>query len=203
MLEFLGGTGGNAYRGRILLIGLNSHRSAATASPETILPYTLQFMRLLWAVAHGLDRTSKMMARQIGVTGPQRLVLRVVSLIPGTSAGSLARLLHVHPSTLTGVLQRLVEQRLLVRTSHHSDRRRAVLRLTPKGERINSTARATVEAAVTRALGRISKGDQAACRRVLQEIASELDARPDETTPGRARRRHLGRSKKRRTATAR
>ena len=49
----------------------------------------------------------KRMEQRSGVTGPQRLVLRVVGLFPGISAGALARLLHVHPSTLTGVLHRL------------------------------------------------------------------------------------------------
>ena len=58
----------------------------------------LQFMQLLWAVAHGLERASKRMTREIGVTGPQRLVLRVAGLRPGLSAGHLAAILHVHPS---------------------------------------------------------------------------------------------------------
>ena len=76
----------------------------------------LQFMQLLWAVVHGLERLSKRMIGDIGVTGPQRLVLRVIGLFPGISAGELAGVLHVHPSTLTGVLQRLVAQRLLARS---------------------------------------------------------------------------------------
>lgn len=74
------------------------------------LPDVLHFMRLLWAVVHGLDKASRRMARHVGVTGPQRLVLRVVGLFPGVSAGDVAAVLHVHPSTLTGVLRRLVAQ---------------------------------------------------------------------------------------------
>jgi DNA-binding MarR family transcriptional regulator len=105
-----------------------------TSSPEssalTELPDVLQFMQLLWAVVHALERTSKRMSGEIGVTGPQRLVLRVVGLSPGLSAGDLAAVLHVHPSTLTGVLQRLVSQRLLARSDDPRDRRRAILRLT-------------------------------------------------------------------------
>src|ERR671914_825909 len=85
------------------------------------LPDVLQFMQLLWAVVHGLERTSKRMTHDIGVTGPQRLVLRVAGLFPGLSAGDLATILHVHPSTLTGVLQRLVDQGLLVRLDDPRD----------------------------------------------------------------------------------
>ena len=62
------------------------------------------------------------MTGEIGVTGPQRLVMRVAGLYPGLSAGDLAAILHVHPSTLTGVLRRLVIQRLLVRQHDPRDR---------------------------------------------------------------------------------
>ena len=64
-------------------------------------------MRLLWAVDHGLQRRSKRMAATLGVTGPQRLVIRIVGRFPGISAGRLASILHLHPSTLTGILRRL------------------------------------------------------------------------------------------------
>jgi hypothetical protein len=33
---------------------------------------TLEFMRLLWAIDHGLQRRSKQLASTLGVTGPQR-----------------------------------------------------------------------------------------------------------------------------------
>ena len=63
-------------------------------------------MRLLWAVDHGLQTRSKRMAVGLGITGPQRLVLRIVGRFPGISAGQLSRILHLDPSTLTGILRR-------------------------------------------------------------------------------------------------
>ena len=139
------------------------------------LPDVLQFMQVLWAVVHGLDRRSKRMTREISVTGPQRLVLRVVGLFPGLSAGDLAAVLHVHPSTLTGILQRLVGQRLLKRVEHAADRRRAVLRLTLRGERANAVRSGTVEAAISDALDGLSPRDRAAARRVLERVARHLE----------------------------
>ena len=138
------------------------------------LPAVLQFMQLLWAIAHGLETTSKRMNSVIGITGPQRLVLRVVGLFPGISAKELAAILHVHPSTLTGMLKRLVEQRLLVRVEASGDRRRAVLRLSAKGQRANRRARGTVEAAVTQALRTVPLRDRAVTRRVLARLSRHL-----------------------------
>jgi DNA-binding MarR family transcriptional regulator len=128
-------------------------------------------MQLLWAVVHRVDTTSKQMASDIGVTGPQRLVLRVVGLFPGLSAGDLARVLHLHPSTLTGVLQRLVAQRLLRRAGDPGDRRRAVLRLTATGSRINAATKGTIESAVEEALNGVTARDRAATKRVLERLA--------------------------------
>jgi DNA-binding MarR family transcriptional regulator len=138
------------------------------------LPDSLQFMRLLWALMHLLQRQSKRMARQLGVTGPQRLVIRVVGLFPGISAGTLAAILHVHPSTLTGVLQRLVHQGLIERSAHAGDRRRAVLLLTAKGAKVNTTRSGTVEAMVVDGLAAVSARDRVVAQRVLSRLANCL-----------------------------
>jgi DNA-binding MarR family transcriptional regulator len=144
------------------------------ADARHVLPDVLQFMQLLWAVVHGLEHTSKRMRERIGVTGPQRLVLRVVGLFPGLSAGDLATILHVHPSTLTGVIQRLVTQGLLARADDPRDRRRAILHLTKRGGRANNTRRGTVESAVADALDGLSKHDLDAASKVLERVAQHL-----------------------------
>ena len=170
-------------------------RSDQGESPPP-LPDVLQFLQQLWAVAHALAKVSKHMTGAIGVTGPQRLALRVVGLCPGMSAGDLADVLHVHPSTLTGVLQRLRSQRLLTRVDDPADRRRAVLRLTARGARVNALTGGTVESLVEQALTGISPRDRAAMRRVLHRLAQSLDP-PSTGKPGsparpRPRRHHAG-----------
>jgi DNA-binding MarR family transcriptional regulator len=142
------------------------------------LPDTLQFMQLLWAVVHGLETTSKRMRSGLGITGPQRLALRIVGLFPGISARELAATRHVHPSTLTGILQRLVEQRLLERIHDAHDRRRAVLRLTPRGAALNRRRAGTVERAITLALDGTAPADRRAAHRVLERMARHLQAAP-------------------------
>ena len=141
------------------------------------LPDVLQFMQLLWAVAHGLEKTSKWMAGELGVTGPQRLVLRIVSLFPGVSAGQVAVILHVHPSTLTGVLRRLIDLRLLRRVRDSRDRRRALFHLTASGAGAIAARGGTVEAAIASTLGSVSASDRAATKRVLRRLARDLDKR--------------------------
>ena len=49
---------------------------------------TMRFMQSLWALAHALEVRSKRMARTLGVTGPQRLVVVGVE-VGGSVAGHL------------------------------------------------------------------------------------------------------------------
>jgi DNA-binding MarR family transcriptional regulator len=141
---------------------------------EADLGEILTLMRLLWSVDHALQAASKRMARTHGVTGPQRLAIRIVGHYPGISAGELARILYVHPSTLTGILRRLETRGILARDTHAADRRRAVLALTPKGRRLNELKTGTVEAAVRRAVGRTPPRALLAGRQFLRTLESEL-----------------------------
>ena len=138
----------------------------------------LEFMRLLWAVDHGLQSASKRMEAAHGVTGPQRLVLRLVGRFPGVAAGRVAEILHVHPSTLTGVLRRLEERGILQRRPDARDARRALLSLTPKGKRLDDARTGIVEQAVRRVLLKAPQG-QAAARALLELLAQELRAEHD------------------------
>ena len=139
------------------------------------LPDVLAFMEGLWAVVHRMERLSKQMGSQGGVTGPQRLVLRLIGLFPGISAGDLAARLHLHPSTLTGVLRRLVQQQLVARTVDAEDRRRTVLVLTRRGRTASANTGVTVEGAVSSALQGSPAAQRAATRRFLIRLAKCLD----------------------------
>jgi DNA-binding MarR family transcriptional regulator len=134
----------------------------------------LDFMRRLWAVDHGLQSLSKRMQTELGVTGPQRLVLRAIGRLPKSSAGHIARLLSLDPSTLTGILQRLEKKQLVVRMRDATDRRRALFQLTAAGQRLNATRAGTVEAAVARTTKRARKKELVSTSRVLELLAEEL-----------------------------
>jgi MarR family transcriptional regulator, organic hydroperoxide resistance regulator len=152
--------------------------------PPVELSEALEFMRLLWAIDHDLQRRSKRMASRLGMTGPQRLVVRMVGRFPMISAGELAEILHLHPSTLTGILRRLEQKKLLLRRRDPSDGRRAVLELSPIGKRRDVETAGTIEAAMKSALGRLPDAQLQSARRALGALAREL-----QLPPGQAARR--------------
>jgi len=149
------------------------HRHDRRAYP---LDPALDFLRLLWAIEHRLQRMSKRMEASLGVTGPQRLVLRIVGRFPGLSAGDLAHIVELHPSTITGILQRLEGRGLLLRERDPEDNRRVRLRLKARARTFTRASQGgTVERAVTRALGRTPARHVRAAREVLSAVAVALN----------------------------
>lgn len=137
----------------------------------------LEFMRALWGLNHALESTSRRMKARFGVTGPERMVVRLVGRYPGISAGDLARILQVHPSTITGLLKRLVARGVLTRRADTADARRALLALTRKGTAVDAVKNGTVEAALTTALESLPTRDVLAAAAVMAELKRALDAR--------------------------
>jgi len=135
----------------------------------------LDFMRLLWALDHALQSASKRMEVTYGLTGPQRLVVRIVGRFPGIVAGRVATILHVHPSTLTGVLKRLEARGMIQRRPDPRDARRALLMLTAKGRKLDTIRSGTVEQAVRRVLTK-DPAKVGAVQEVLAALTEELDS---------------------------
>jgi DNA-binding MarR family transcriptional regulator len=160
---------------------MNTEESAPGALPapedgsEPPLGAVLDFMRLLWAVDHALQSASKRMESTFGVTGPQRLVVRIVGRFPGIAAGRIAEILHVHPSTLTGILKRLETRGMLQRKSDPRDARRALFSLTQKGKKLDTLKTGVVEQAVRKVLAK-SPESIVAAQEMLAALSEELDA---------------------------
>ncbi len=135
----------------------------------------LEFMGDLWTLDHALQSASKRMESRHGVTGPQRLVVRIVGQYPGISAGEVSRILHLHPSTLTGVMRRLTARGVVERRTDPRDARRALLRLTALGEAVDGLRGGTIETSVRRALSRLDPRAVRATRALAAVLVEELD----------------------------
>jgi MarR family transcriptional regulator, organic hydroperoxide resistance regulator len=135
---------------------------------------TLRFMQRMWRLMHALDVRSKRMARSIGVTGPQRLVIRLLGRAPDSSASQISQTLDIHPSTLTGILRRLERLRAIEREVDGADRRRVRFRLTRKGVEIDRQRKGTVEAVVRRALARAGDATVERTLQMFEILTAEL-----------------------------
>jgi DNA-binding MarR family transcriptional regulator len=190
--DVLSETPAGASRGRRRLGGPPNYRLSPVARPRYLMAMqgrlpipsvralppdlgpVLEFMRALWALDHALATRHRQIAVRFGVTGSQRLVVRIVGQKPGVSAGQVADVLHVHPSTLTPTLQALAQRGLLRRAPDPRDRRRSVLSLTRRGQRVDAAAAQLVDKAVRTALAQLLASEVFSARRVLHAVAASV-----------------------------
>lgn len=78
-------------------------------------------------------------------------------------------------STLTSILDRLEERKLVARRTDTRDRRSFVISLTADGRRLAQRVTAHLEQFEKRILQRVSSADLRACLRVLEAVEAALD----------------------------
>jgi DNA-binding MarR family transcriptional regulator len=147
--------------------------SAAPGGPLRVRG-SLAFLQCLWRTSHAIERRSRRMERTLGVTAPQRLVLRLLGRFPGITAGQLARSLHVDPGTLSASLRRLEARGLIERRRDPLDSRRVTVGLTRQGRELDVPRQNTIEAAADALLAGTSPRDLAATVRVLDRFSELL-----------------------------
>lgn len=135
----------------------------------------LQFLQTVWKLEHALERASKRMEDELGISGPQRFALRMIGQVPAITAGELASVLHLHPSTVTGIVQRLEARKLVKRVANERDGRVAHLHLTAAGTKANAPAsKGTIEKAARTTLARVPESQRKAAAALMAQFTEEL-----------------------------
>jgi len=117
------------------------------------------------------------MQRQAGLSAPQAWALSILAAEPGLALGELAGRMHAHPSTVSGIVDRLVGRHAVDRRPDPEDRRGVRLSLTTTGRRLLRRSPAPVQAGLQRALQEMPPRRLRQLRRALEEIVqvSELE----------------------------
>lgn len=117
-------------------------------------------------------------AAGVSLTIPQYRALAVLSVNGPQTAGRLAGLLGVDPSTVTRMCDRLARQRLIRRRTDPADRRSVTVELTPTGEQVieDVTHHRRIE------LAKILRAIPAARRKLLVEVLEQFATAAGETS---------------------
>lgn len=120
---------------------------ARTSTPA--LGEVLELMRLIWKINRGLELSSRRIVATLGISGPQRLALRIIGRFPRITAGELSDILHLDRSTTSTLVAGLCKKQLVSRKKDPGDKRRMPLTLTEQGRALDVPSPGTVEAVVT------------------------------------------------------
>lgn len=108
--------------------------------------------RLYYVVYQNGIKTS----RSYGLTSSQSLAMRILTKFGPLSSADLSRKIHVTPSNMTGVIDRLAKKDLVERIQDRGDRRIALITLTETGLELGRTLPDPIEDKLVSKLGHLA-----------------------------------------------
>lgn len=97
----------------------------------------LEAARLFSEIGKTLNRSMRKSFEEIGVTMPQGMVLKALMKSREIKLTDLSRELNMSNSTISGIIDRLEKQNMVVRVRSEEDRRIIFVKATPKVEELH------------------------------------------------------------------
>jgi MarR family transcriptional regulator, organic hydroperoxide resistance regulator len=136
-----------------------------------------EVVKALRQLFKAIQEYSKAMLRKTGLSGPQLWALTVLEAHPGLSLNELSERLFAHPSTVSGIVDRLAERGVLSRTADPVDRRGIRLSLMPRGRTLLRKSPPPVQIGLRRALEDMPAAQLRQFRRSLEAVVRGTAAR--------------------------
>lgn len=121
-------------------------------------------------------RITKEYARRANLTGPQLTVLKMLEGIGDLSLSELSEKIRAQNSTVTGIIDRMEREGLVVRARSTEDRRVVHIRLTDKGRRIAQDIAIEPMEIFRSALENLSAAETKELMKILTKIAKRVQA---------------------------
>jgi MarR family transcriptional regulator, lower aerobic nicotinate degradation pathway regulator len=162
---------------------MGSHTSlASSASPPasggaSAIRAVLDALR---RVVRELRLSAREAERGAGITGAQLFVLQTLAQRPASSLNDLALRTLTDQSSVSVLVGRLVERKLVTRRASRGDARRVELRATPAGRRMLARCPEPTQARLLLALGRMSNAELESLRGGLGALVREMGIENEE-----------------------
>lgn len=141
-------------------------------------------MPLLGCAYHKGQQYMDRRLRQYGITPAQAHALRFLLLETSrreVNQRDLEEFLRIRPSTVSGIVERLEQKGLLLRTPSRTDARRRALQLTEQGRAFHADFCAEANEAERRIAALFTAEEYAQLRRMLQRIITGLQSEEEES----------------------
>ncbi|MDI6871381.1 MAG: MarR family transcriptional regulator [Bacillota bacterium] len=133
-----------------------------------------EIAELLGVITRGLRRRMEAHDRS-GLTIPQLMALRLVTCHPGLTLTDLSRKMGLANSTVSGIVDRLEREGLLLRVPDARDRRVCRVNPTPAAEAHREKYLAARRAALSEVLAGLAPGEVSALRQSLAALARVIE----------------------------
>jgi DNA-binding MarR family transcriptional regulator len=134
-------------------------------------------------IIQSIDLHSCFLVKQVGLTGPQLIILQEVSKSGEMPIGKLAKTISLSQATVTGILDRLEKRGLISRQRSENDRRQVLVQVTQAGKALLNNAPPLMQESFVEAFNQIQDWEQAMILSSLQRLVSMLDAKEIKAAP--------------------
>jgi DNA-binding MarR family transcriptional regulator len=142
-----------------------------------------QLLIALRRVIRAIDLRSKQLSRDIGLTGPQLIIMQNIAKNPGIMVREIADSINLSAATVTNILDRLEIRELTTRIRSTTDKRRVGVFLTTQGETILETAPRPLQDHFIERFSQLKEWEQSQLVSTMQRIASMMDADDIDAAP--------------------
>jgi DNA-binding MarR family transcriptional regulator len=133
-------------------------------------------MQSLRRIFKAIQDYSQEVSHKFGITGPQLWALKTLSTNGSLPLGQLSKMMYLHPSTITGVVDRLEKKGYVVRDRVHKDRRVVMVQLTSKGKKIVSKAPNPIQGKMVYGLNRLQQKNLNSIYDAVEELMGIAEA---------------------------
>ena len=135
-------------------------------------PYDLRILRALRRITRSVALHSRQLAACANITAPQLICLRAVIDHGPLTATAISREIHVSPSTVVGILDRLEDKGLIRRERGREDRRIVFVSSTDAGRQLAQDTPSPLQQKLADALKALPELEQATITLSLERIVT-------------------------------
>ena len=134
-------------------------------------------------IMRAIDMHSSYLARQYGLTSPQLICLKKLSVEKGITPGGLAKEVHLSHATVTGIINRLEKKGWVQRTRSIADGRSNLIQLTDSGLAMMQSAPSMIQDQFMHELSKLAEWEKTMILSSLQRITAILNVESIDAAP--------------------
>lgn len=136
---------------------------------------SLRVLQSMRRIAQRVEQHSKHLNATYDITSPQLIALLAVAQLGPSTLKSIGLAIHLSPSTVVGIVDRLEEKKLVVRARDAQDRRNVFVALTADGQLLAGDAPSAMPPGFVSALNALPENDRSALVAMLERFAGLLE----------------------------
>ncbi len=138
---------------------------------------SIRILQSVRRIAQCVEHHSKRLTATHKITSPQLVALMAIAQLGPSTLKSIGRAIHLSPSTVVGIVDRLEEKELVRRERDTRDRRNVYVTVTAAGQALVDNAPSALPQGFTSALSALPENDQHTLVVALEQFATLLEVK--------------------------